>query len=171
MCFDGGPKVKGGLYVFIVTAKLRPKRLAVGLLALCLICAAVMGVLPFPASAAVSSVPDPKGVKTNEDRVAYLEKYGWLVAPEPLAVEQLLIPKEFDPSYDDYLALQASQGFNLTRYQGKKVTRCSYEVLNYPTGENGVQAALLLYKNTVIGGEVLSSQLDGFIHGLSFPEE
>lgn len=45
----------------------------------------------------------------------------------------------------------------------------TYEISNYPTGETGVQAGLLIYKNTVVGGEVLSSQLGGFIHGLAMP--
>ena len=47
--------------------------------------------------------------------------------------------------------------------------RYTYEVLNYPTGEKGVQANLLIRKNTVVGGEVLSPQLDGFLHGLAMP--
>ena len=47
--------------------------------------------------------------------------------------------------------------------------RYTYEVTNYPTGETGIQAGLLIYKNTVIGGEVLSSDLGGFIQGLAMP--
>ena len=47
--------------------------------------------------------------------------------------------------------------------------RYTYEITNYPTGETGILANLLIYKNTVIGGEVLSPQLDGFLHGLAMP--
>ena len=101
--------------------------------------------------------------------MAYLEQYGWTVDPEPAAVEELLIPETFDETYAQYLDLQASQGFDLTKYCGKRVKRYAYTITNYPTGETGVQAGLLVYKNTVIGGEVLSSQLDGFIHGLARP--
>ena len=102
--------------------------------------------------------------------MAYLESYGWQVSADPIAVEELLIPDEFDETYDQYLALQSEQGFDLTKYQGKRVKRYTYEITNYPTGETGVQVGILVYKNTVVGGEVLSSQLDGFIHGLSMPE-
>ena len=35
--------------------------------------------------------------------------------------------------------------------------------------EAGIQAGLLIYKNTVIGGDVLSPELGGFIHGLERP--
>ncbi len=85
-------------------------------------------------------------------------------------MEELLIPETFDETYTQYLELQSSQGFDLTKYCGKRVKRYAYTITNYPTGETGVQAGLLVYKNTVIGGEVLSSQLDGFIHGLSLPQ-
>ena len=88
---------------------------------------------------------------------------------KPLSPQELLIPKEMDGSYHEYLALQAEQGFDLEKYAGKRVKRYTYEVLNYPTGEAGVQANLLICKNTVVGGEVLSPQLDGFLHGLAMP--
>ena len=66
--------------------------------------------------------------------------------------------------------IQRQQGFDLERYAGKRAKRYTYEILNYPSGETGVQANLLLYKTTVIGGEVLSPRLDGFLHGLAMPE-
>ena len=88
---------------------------------------------------------------------------------DPLAIQELLIPQEMDESYTEYLALQTSQGFDLNKYAGKRVKRYTYEVLNYPTGETGVQVNLLICKNTVVGGEVLSPRLDGFLHGLAMP--
>lgn len=91
------------------------------------------------------------------------------VSADPLSVEELAIPEEFDETYTQYLSLQSGQGFDLEKYKGKRVKRYTYEISNYPTGETGVQAGLLIYKNTVVGGEVLSSQLGGFIHGLAMP--
>ena len=112
-----------------------------------------------------------KGVRTNRDRVDFLRSFGWEVAEEPLATQEMVIPQEFDDSYAQYIDLQRQQGFDLERYAGKRAKRYSYEILNYPSGETGVQANLLLYKTTVIGGEVLSPRLDGFLHGLSMPED
>ena len=91
------------------------------------------------------------------------------MSAEPISVEELVIPEEFDDTYTQYLELQSSQGFDLEKYAGKRVKRYTYAITNYPTGEEGVQAGLLIYKNTVIGGDVLSSQLGGFIHGLELP--
>lgn len=158
--------------MFIFTARVNRRRLAAGAAALVLLCGSALAVGNWNAGRSVgtaASAAAPKNVKTNEDRVAYLESYGWQVDPETIAVEELLIPEEFDDSYTDYLALQESQGFDLTEYRGKRVKRYTYEITNYPTGETGVQAALLIYKNTVVGGDVLSPQLNGFLHGLEMP--
>lgn len=154
------------------TARLRPKRLvAGGIGALALVCAlaALLGL--GGRSATAGEVVSPKGVRTPEDRLAYLAAYGWLVKEEPLAVEALEIPKEMGSEYDQYLALQESQGFDLQKYAGKTVKRYTYEILNYPTGETGVQVSLLMYRNTVVGADVLSPALDGFIHGLQMPQQ
>ncbi len=156
----------------IVTARLPRRKLAFSTAAAALLCCAALvlnlGGEAFQA-ASLASGPDPKGVKTNEDRVAYLESFGWQVQPDPLVTEELLIPQEMDESYEDYLTLQAGQGFDLEKYAGKRVKRYTYEITNYPTGEAGVQANLMIYRNTVIGGEVLSPQMDGFLHGLAGP--
>lgn len=158
--------------MFIFTAKLCRRKLILGAAAAVLLC----GVAVFSAvtlggrgAATLAAGVSPKGIRTGEDRVAYLEQYGWSVDPEALAVEELLVPKQFDESYAEYLQLQGAQGFDLTKYCGKRVKRYAYAVNNYPTGETGVQAGLLIYKNTVIGGEILSGQAGGFLHGLTLP--
>ena len=158
--------------MLIVTAKVPRRKLAFGVALAALACCCALALnLTHAASreVAAAAAPDAKGVKSNEDRVEYLGAYGWEVVQEPIATQELLIPKEMDDSYDEYLALQTQQGFDLSKYAGKRVKRYTYEITNYPTGEAGVQANLLIYKNTVIGGEVLSPQLDGFLHGLAMP--
>ena len=158
--------------MFIFTARVNRKRLAGAAAALILLCGAALAVGGSGSDTAVDAAapsPPPSKVKTNEDRIAYLESYGWQVAPDPISVEELLIPETFDESYDDYLALQQAQGFDLSEYCGKRVKRCTYEILNYPTGESGVQVSILIYKTRVVGGEVLSPKLNGFLHGLQVP--
>ena len=158
--------------MLIVTAKVPRRKLALGvaLAALACCCALVLNLGGGAVrEAAASAAPSPKGVRSNEDRVEYLRSYGWEVKEEPVATQELLIPREMDESYEEYLALQKEQGFDLEKYAGKRAKRYTYEITNYPSGETGVQANLLICKNTVIGGEVLSPQLDGFLHGLAMP--
>ena len=158
--------------MLIVTAKMPKRKLTLGVAAAALLCCCAIALNfghALGREASASALPSPKGVRSNQDRVEYLSAYGWQIAEEPIATQELLIPEEMDDSYTEYLALQNSQGFDLQKYAGKRVKRYTYEVLNYPTGESGVQANLLICKNTVIGGEVLSPQLDGFLHGLAMP--
>ncbi len=106
-------------------------------------------------------------LKTHAQRSAYLAQWGWEVEEEPLFAQTLLIPERLDSSYEEYMNLQTDQGFpSLQQFAGKEVERFTYQILNYPTGEEGVQVNLLLYQGEVIGGEVLSAQVDGFVHGL-----
>lgn len=158
--------------MFIMTAKIPRRKLALcAATAAFLCCCALVTLLTPPdvQQTAASVLPNPKGVKSNEDRIAYLEHFGWQVSPEATATEELQIPETFDESYTEYLSLQRHQGFSLEKYAGKRVKRYSYEISNYPTGETGVIANLLIHKNTVVGGEVLSPRLDGFLHGLEMP--
>lgn len=157
--------------MFIFTAKIRKGRILAVATAAAVVCGIFLtgSVLAGGREATASAAVSPKGVKSNEDRIAYLNSYGWTVSEQPISVEELIIPEEFDETYSQYLELQASQGFDLTAYCGKRVKRYTYQVTNYPTGEADVQAGLLIYKNTVIGGDVLSAQLGGFIHSLEMP--
>lgn len=161
--------------MFIVTAKVPRRALKLcGVLAVVLACSAALlpsfsVLLPAVQEASATAAPNPKGVRSNADRREYLSAYGWEVSDEPIATQELLIPAEMDESYQEYLTLQTQQGFDLEKYAGKRVKRYTYEVYNYPSGESGVQTNLLLYRNTVVGGEVLSPRLDGFLHGLSMP--
>lgn len=155
--------------MIIMTARLPRRKLALwGLAGALLCCCALIVTLRAPASPAAAL--EGERVSNARERLACLAGYGWQVAPEPLAVEELLIPKEFDESYRDYLTLQAGQGFDLTRYAGKRVKRYTYAIENYPTGETGVQVNLLICKDRLVAGEVLSPRTDGFVHGLAMPE-
>lgn len=152
--------------VFIWTAKISKRKIVLSLAAVLCAAAAAVTLLGDRGAAASASV-SPKGIKTEEDRVSYLQEWGWQVSPQAVLVEELELPKEFGPEYSQYLELQTGQGFDLSKYAGKRVRRYTYEVSNYPNGETGVVAHLLTYKNTVIGGEVLGGS---FLHGLAMPE-
>lgn len=160
--------------MFIITKKIHRARLAAGLAIFAVAVAFVGAGFGLAhnirsAEAAASPHPDPTGVRSNQDRVAYLEAWGWLVNPEPAAIEEVLIPETFDASYDEYLALQESQGFDIQRYAGKTVKRYTYQVNNYPGLQEGIWASILVHKKTVVGGEIFSAQGDGFTQSLEYP--
>ena len=104
---------------------------------------------------------------TAEERIAFLSQYGWSVEEEPLEVKEIIIPAEFDDVYEKYNAIQKEQGFDLTAYCSKRVKKWTYKVTNYPNyeGSDCIRATLLVFDGKVIGGDVCSVELDGFMHG------
>jgi len=110
---------------------------------------------------------------TADERQAFLAQFGWEISEDPIEVAEIIIPAEFDATYERYNEIQLSQNFDLRDFQGQRVKRWTYEVLNYPgyEGRRGVvQANLLIDRGVVIGGDILSLELAGFIHGFDKPE-
>lgn len=112
------------------------------------------------------SAADFKNIATNEDRIEFLRRYGWEVEPEAREIVEVVIPAEFDGIYKKYNELQVGEGLNLEKYKGKSVKRYTYLVSNYEY-EGSVLANLLIYNDRVIGGDICSSKLDGFVHGFT----
>ncbi|NLM61193.1 MAG: DUF4830 domain-containing protein [Clostridiales bacterium] len=106
--------------------------------------------------------------ETEEDRKAFIRSFGWEVADEPPEIVEVTIPREFDDVYLNYNLIQKAQGLDLWDYAGCRVTRYTYRILNYPTGEEGVLINLLVYDGKVIGGDVMSPRIDGFMHGFRY---
>ena len=104
-------------------------------------------------------------VKSEKARVAYLAACGWEVETPALKEETVLIPKQFNAVFETYNKLQKQQGFDLSRYGGKEVKLYTYKVVGSDLGEN-VIATLYVSGGSVIGGDVHSTALDGFMCGL-----
>ncbi len=104
-------------------------------------------------------------IKTNEDRVKFLAQFGWEVEPEPSEEVTIKIPAEFDKVMNSYNELQRNQGLDLSKYRSREVQRFTYKVTNYPDYSGTVMANVIVYKNRVIGGDLCSSDVRGFICG------
>ena len=48
--------------------------------------------------------------------------------------------------------------------------RYTYQITNYPNSSDQVVADIVVYRNRIIAGDVQSTALDGFMHGLAFPK-
>ncbi|MBQ5746716.1 MAG: DUF4830 domain-containing protein, partial [Clostridia bacterium] len=107
---------------------------------------------------------DFKNIKSEKDRIAFLESLGWKVSDNAPKVIEITIPEVFDGVFADYNNLQKSVGLDLEKYKGKKATLYTYELVD---DEEKKVANIIVYKNKIIGGDVSSPLLDGFIQGLS----
>ncbi|MBR2875846.1 MAG: DUF4830 domain-containing protein [Clostridia bacterium] len=103
----------------------------------------------------------------NKERLAFISQFGWEVEEEPDEVCEIIIPQEFDDVYENYNAIQLKQDCDLTDYRGKRVKRWTYIIKNYPgysQEDTCVRINLLIYDGMVIGGDVCSTELSGFMH-------
>ena len=145
----------------VVSLKANRKRI----LAFLLLAVIVVGACVFLQSRGEEeSQPIPGG--TNEERVAYLQSFGWQVQEEPAETRDVMIPAQFNDVYTAYNVMQQAQGFDLKPYAGEVCTQYLYKVENYPN-ETEVYATLLVYGEEIIGGDVASAKVDGFMHGFA----
>ena len=101
---------------------------------------------------------------TQEARLNCLTSYGWTCDPGSEARRTALIPDPLDAVYQKYNRLQTPCGFNLERYRGKLVECYTYQIMNFPyETHQPVFANLLIYEGSLIGGDIMSTALDGFM--------
>lgn len=153
--------------MLIWTTRFSRKKTIIG----ALILAAAIAVALILGQAAPDSDPQKQPLlSTNEDRIAYLQSLGWDVEPEPVETLQFLLPDTLEEPYLSYNELQLAQGFDLTQYVGKQVTRYTYTVTNYPQCPQGVQANLYVCDQLPVAGDILCAGADGFQDTLIFPD-
>ena len=110
------------------------------------------------------------GMKTNEDRVAFIEGFGIKVDPTPVREESFTMPEDFDRVILGYNELQKKQGLDLSKYARKKVTRYAYKVTNYDA-EGDVYANLFIHRGKIIACDVSSVSPDGFVVPLTLVDK
>ena len=104
----------------------------------------------------------------SEDIRRFLAELGWETAESPAEELDVLIPEQFDDVMQRYNAMQLENGGELTSYRGKTVKRITFIITNHPQGSGDeVRANVLVYNDKIIGGDICSLAVDGFMHGLS----
>ena len=103
---------------------------------------------------------------TLDGRVRFLAGLGWEVDPESEERKSILLPKELGEVLANYNEMQKAQGYDLTRHLGERCEQISYRVTNYPDCGQTVWVTLYLQGRRVIAGDVHSTALDGFMHGI-----
>lgn len=146
----------------VVSLKANRKRI----LAFILLAAIVAGACFFLTGRGEEEARQPIPGGTNEERVAFLESFGWQVQAEP----------HRDPGGHDSRPVQrcvhrlqrhaAGPGLRSGAYAGQICTQYVYKVENHP-GDDQVYATLLVYGDEIIGGDIASTAVDGFMHGFA----
>ena len=153
--------------MMVMTAKVNLKKVLLALAAVAALCLALIALLGGNKSAQTSA----PAASSNDARVKFLTDFGWEVTTSPVESSQVKIPSETSPVFERYNNLQKSQGYDLSKFAGKKVMRYVYKVNNYPGATEPVYATLLIYKSEIIGGDVTDSAPNGQIRGFKMPEK
>ena len=101
---------------------------------------------------------------TNEERMAFFKQFGWEVKTEPISTGDITIPANFSDVYTAYNNIQKEQGLDLLPYAGKTCTQWIYQITNYPQQEY-MRGTILVCDGKVVGGDLSTPQLDGFMTG------
>ena len=133
---------------------------------LILAAAAVCAVIFFSKAKSESEADEMFTMSTNAQRVEFLNRQGWIVKPDPVSKEEIIIPSVFDGIYADYVALQQAQGFDLEKCKGKEAMIIKYEVLNYPDYPENVVATMMICDDRLIGGDISMTGENGFTEPL-----
>ncbi len=155
--------------MLVMTAKVDKKKIAI-IAAAALVLIAALALL-FGGSGSSTATGAPATITNNDDRVQFLASFGWEVVTSPTETSQVRIPADTSEVFERYNALQKSQGYDLTGYQGKTVMRYVYKIKNYPGATEPVYATILISNNQVIGGDVTDTSATGVIQGFPVPEK
>ena len=122
------------------------KRLILGVIALFFVC--------FVTIMIISAYP----INDSSMTLRYIKKIGESVGEQPISIEKIRIPDGFSDVYENYNALQKEAGFDLYPYRGKTVTKYTFENKNDHT-----YIHILVHNKTIIGGDIMTVELDGFM--------
>ena len=163
------PDKNGGKYMFIRTIKIkRPNLLAAALAAVVVCLVAIVGLTAYRVTA-----KSEYELKSEQQRQDFIRQMGWETDDTFDDCKKITIPEEFNEVYTNYNELQKQQGFDLSRYKGKDCDVYTYKIRNYKDheGKDDVNCNLIICDNKLIGGDVCSTELDGFMQGLRSEEK
>ena len=100
---------------------------------------------------------------TNAERVDYMNSLGCNVEETALSSKETVIPQSFGKVYERYNSLQKKAGFDLAPFHGREACVYTYRLADEPN----TVVNLIVANGCIIGGDISSTALDGFMLPLS----
>ena len=150
--------------MFIWSVKLNRNILWGFCAAICLSIGAIAVFTPKDSAYVLKNSVDTRA-ESFEQQAAILKSFGYEVEGQPLLIEEIIVPSEFDQKYEEYNNYQKISGFDLSDYKGYRAKKYTYRVINYPNYPDNVLANLIVYNGRAIGGDISSTSPEGFVHG------
>ncbi len=106
------------------------------------------------------AAPNPN----NETKcLQFLSELGWETHGDCTS-KVVRLPQETDKVWAQYLAMQTE--FPLSDFSEKEVTQHTVEIKNYPKSDAAVYAHVYMQDGQILGGDIMSNALSGFMHPL-----
>lgn len=104
-------------------------------------------------------------LENADDRVTYLASLGWTCDASSEQYREITLPDTFGGVMEEYNQMQIRNGFDMSRYAGKICQQYIYTLTEHP-GSLTAYAVIYIYDGHVIGGDIHTAAIDGYMHGL-----
>lgn len=150
--------------MFTKCLKLTKKRAVILLIIMGIVLAAAVILCSNPRG--IFSSSEMLNVSSQDGREKYLNTYGWEIDISSEECRTVLLPKDFEGVLSDYGTMQTEQGYDFVSYAGLECKQYTYVVTNYDSCASTVYATMYVKSSRVIGGDIHSAAIDGFMHGI-----
>jgi len=116
----------------------------------------------------ISCAATDGSVSNNDERILFINNLGYEVERDSFTSKNIIIPTEFSDVFKNYNKIQQKAGYDLSEYKGNEVELFSYK--SAVDARQKYNINLIVFENTVIGGDISSVAIDGKIYPLQSKE-
>ena len=138
-------------------------------LAVCFILAVACTVrrVVFTKREAVSVTKTTFEMATTQQMADYILSKGYTVDLQSAQVKEVKIPKKFNAEFENFNdKIKQTDGLSLEKHKNDKVSKWTFDIVDYDVEGKTAVAVLLVHKEKLIGAYVIQ-QPDGTAHSLS----
>lgn len=105
-------------------------------------------------------------LSTPEGRELFLHEQGWEIDRSTEEHKTVIIPEVLEGVMEEYNRMQLAQEYDLSRHLGEKCEQYTYELTNYPGYDGKVFITIYVQGREIIAGDIHTTSIDGFMHGI-----
>ena len=105
-------------------------------------------------------------LSTLDGREAFLNSLGWEIDRSTEEFRTVVVPDKLEGIMAQYNRMQQAQGYDLSNHLGERCSQYSYQLTNYADSDGTVIITIYVQENEVIAGDIHTTAVNGFMHGL-----
>lgn len=156
--------------MFVLTLNRKSgRRIMVAVLAVCFVLAAACTVknFIFRNQETLAVAKQNFEMTTTQQMADYILSKGYTVDLQSAQVKEVRIPKKFDAEFSNFNEkIMGTDGLSLEKYKNDKVSKWTFDIVDYDVEGKTAVAALLIRKDKLIGAYLIQLP-EGTAHSLS----